>query len=84
MDECRHPDKVISMPNPTANLHQHARDNIRGARPHDAPSNELRPPNLYYDHRNARQTFHLLAGLQTANGYILIQNRPVGPHPLDN
>ena len=78
-DECRQPDKVIRMVQHVANPCQQARDNIRGARPHGGPSNDLRPPNLYYDYRNARQRFHPLAGLQTTNGYIPIQNRPVGP-----
>ena len=57
---------------------------MRGARPQGGPPYELRPLNLYYDHENARLTFHPPAGLQTANGYIPIQNRPVGPQPHDN
>ena len=57
---------------------------MQGARPQGGPPNDLRPPNLYYDHGNARQTFHPLAGLQTTNGYIPIQNRPMGPQPQDN
>lgn len=57
---------------------------MRGARPQGGPPNELRPPNLYYDHGNARQTFHPPTGLQTANGYIPIQNRPGGPQQFDN
>ena len=48
---------------------------MRGARPQGGATNELRPPNLYYDHGNVRQTSHPLAGLQTANGYIPIQGR---------
>ena len=63
---------------------QQARDNIRGARPQGGPPNELRPPNLYYDHDNARQTFHRPAGLQMANGYIPIQGRQGGPQNFDN
>ena len=57
---------------------------MRGARPQGGPSNELRPANLYYDHRNARQTFHPPAGLQTANGYLPIQNRQRGPPNFNN
>ena len=60
---------IISIPNPVANPQQQARDNMRGVRPQFGPPNELRPPNLYYDHGNARQIFHPLAGLQMANGY---------------
>ena len=37
-----------------------------------------------YDHGNARQIFHLLPGLQTANGYIPIQGRQGGPQNFDN
>ena len=33
---------------------------------HGRNQNELRPPNIYYDHGNARQTFHPPAGVQTA------------------
>ena len=66
-----------------ANPYQQARDNARGARPHGGPPNELRPPNLHYDHGNARQTFHPPIGLQTANDYIPIQGRSVGPQPHD-
>ena len=83
-DECRQPDKIISVPYPVANPQQQARDNMRGARPQGGPPNELRPPNLYYNHENARQTFHLPAGLQTANGYIPIQGRQGGPQNFDN
>jgi hypothetical protein len=72
------------MSNPVANPQQQVRDNMRGARPHGMPPNKFRPPNLYYDHGNARQTFHLPTGLQMANGYIPIQNRPGGPQPFDN
>ena len=57
---------------------------MRGARPQGGPSNELRPPNFYYDHGNMIQTFHPPAGLQTANGYILIQSRQGGPPNFDN
>ena len=64
------------MPNSVANPEQQARDNMRGARPQGGLPNELRPPNLYYDHENARQSFHSPARLQTANGYNPIQNRP--------
>ena len=39
---------------------------------------------MYYNHENARQTFHLPAGLQTANGYIPIQGRQGGPHNFGN
>jgi hypothetical protein len=52
---------------------------MRGARPQGVPANELRPPNLYYDHSNARQIFHPPADLQTTNGYIPIQGRQAGP-----
>jgi hypothetical protein len=57
---------------------------MRGARPYGVPPNEFRPPNLYYDHGNARQTFHPPTGLQTAIGYNSIQNRPRGPQSYDN
>ena len=57
-DECRQSNKVIRMPQSVANPYQHASDNMRGARPQGGPPNDLRPPNLYYDHVNARQTFH--------------------------
>ena len=56
---------------------------MRGARPQGGPPNELRLPNLYYDHGNARQTFHPPTGLQTVNGYILIQNRQGGSQNFD-
>ena len=39
------------------------RDNMSGARPQGGRPNDLRPPNLYYDHGNARLTFHRPAGL---------------------
>ena len=52
---------------------------MRGFSPQGGPPNELRPPNLYYDHGNARQTFHPPAGLQTTNGYIYIQGRQGSP-----
>ena len=76
-DECRQIDKVISMPNPVANPQQQAQEIMKGARPQGAVANELRPPHLYYDQRNARQTFHPPARLQTSNGYIPMQNRQV-------
>ena len=57
---------------------------MRGARPQGGPQNEIRPPNLYYDHGNARQTFHPPAGLQTANDYIPIQGRQGGSQNFDN
>ena len=57
---------------------------MRDARPQGGPSNEIRPPNLYYDHVNAREIFHLPAGLQTRNGYIPIQGRQGGPQNHDN
>ena len=41
------------------------------------------PPNLYYDHGNARQTFHLPARLQTTNGYIRMHNRQVAQPTQD-
>ena len=83
-NECRQLDKIINMPNPVVNLQQQARDNMREARPQGGPPNELRQPNLYYDHDNARQTFYPSAGLQTANGYIPIQNRQGGPQNFEN
>ena len=68
------------MPYPVANPQQVAMDNMRGARgQHGGNQNELRPPNLYYDHGNARQTFHPPAGLQTAAGYIPINPIPSAP-----
>ena len=57
---------------------------MRGARPQGGPPNELRLPNLYYDHDNARQTFHPPAELQMANGYIPIKSRQGGPQNFDN
>ena len=45
--------------------------------------NELKPPNLYYDYGNARQTFHPPLGLQTATGYIPLNSRPPGPQGND-
>ena len=66
------------------NPQQQAMNSMRGARPQGGPLNEFRTPNLYYDHGNARQTFHPPAGLQTANGYILIQGRQGGPQNVDN
>ena len=57
---------------------------MRGARPQGGAPNELRPPNLYYDHGNSRQTSHAPAGLQRTNGYILIQGRQRGPPYFDN
>jgi hypothetical protein len=75
---------VISLPNHVANPQQHAIDNMREARPQGVPPNELRPPNLYYDHENAMQTFHPSTRLQPANGYIPIQNRLGGPQHFDN
>ena len=47
-DECRNPNKVISVNYPVANPQQVARDNMRGARPQNGVPNEFRPPNLYY------------------------------------
>ena len=71
-DECHQPDKIISMPNHVTNSQQQVQENMRGAQLQGAVANDFRPPNLYYDHESARQTFHSPAGLQTANGYILI------------
>ena len=82
-DQCRHLDKIISMPNPVANPQQQAQDNMRGARPHGEGANDLRPPNLSYNHGNARQTFHPPAGLQTTNGYIHVQRGQVVQPPKD-
>ena len=79
-DECRQPDKVINVPYPVANPQQVAMDNMRGERgQHGGNQNELKPPNIYYDHGNARETFHPPAGLQTAVGYIPINLRPTAP-----
>ena len=80
----RQPDKVISVDYPVANPQQVATYNMRRGRPHGGVPNEFRPPNLYYDHGNARQTSHLPAGLQTANGYIPIEGRQGGPPNFDN
>ena len=57
---------------------------MRRTRPQGGVLNELRPPNLYYDHGNARQISHPPAGLQTANGYIPIQDRQGGAPNFDN
>ena len=84
MDECRQPDKVIIVNYPVANPQQVARNNMRGARSQGGAPNELRPPNLYYNHGNATQTSHPPTGLQTANGYIPIQGRQGGPPNFDN
>ena len=51
---------------------------MKGAKPQGGP------PNMYYDHGKARQTFHPLAGSQTANGYLPIQNRQGGPQNFAN
>ena len=75
-DDCCQPDKVISMLNPVGFPQQQQQNNMRGGRLQGGPPKELRPLNWYYDDGNARQTSHSLAGLQTANGYIPIQNRP--------
>jgi hypothetical protein len=37
-----------------------------------------------HDHENARHTFHRPMELQTANGYIPIQNKPSGPQQFNN
>ena len=71
------------MPNPVANPQQ-ARDIMRGAKPRGGPPNEFRPPNLYYNHGNAREIFHPPTGLQTANGYISIQNEQGDPQNFDD
>ena len=47
LNECRQPDKVISMPNPVANPQQQAQENMQGARLHGVVVNDIRPPNLY-------------------------------------
>ena len=83
-DKCRQPNKMIRLPHPVAKPYQQTRDNVRGLRPQGGPSNDLRPPNLYYDHANSRQTFHHPVGLQTANGYVPIQSRHVGPQPQED
>ena len=72
---------MIRLPHPMGNPYQQAKNNVRGARPPGGPSSDLRPPNLYYDQANYRQTFHPPVGLQTANGYVPIQSRSVGPQP---
>ena len=84
MDECRQPDKIISVNYPVANSQQQARDNMRGARPQSGAPNELRQPNLYYDHGNSKQIFYPPAGLQTTNGYIPIQGRQGRSQNVDN
>ena len=71
------------MPNHVANPEQQAHDNMRGARPQNEIINNLRPPNLYYEHGNARQTFHPPAGLQTANGNIPVQRGQVAQPPKE-
>ena len=73
-DECRQLDNVIGVNYPVANPQQQARENMRGARPQGGAPSELTPLNLYYDHGYAKQTSHPPAGLQTANGYIPIQD----------
>ena len=83
LDQCRHPDKILSMPNHVSNPQQQAHENMRGARPHGEVTNDLRPLNFYYDHGNARQTFHPPAGLQTSNGYISIQRGQAAQPPKD-
>ena len=76
--------KVINMPNPVTDPQQQARENMQGARPHGANTDEPKPPNLYYDQTIARQTFHPPAGVQTNNGYVPIQNRPASQQPAGN
>ena len=72
-DECRQLNKIISVPYPVVIPQQQAKDNMKGARSQSGPPNEVRPPNLYYNHGNARSSFHPPTELQTANGYIPIQ-----------
>lgn len=45
-NECRQPNKVINMPNHVVDPQQQARDNMRNAKPHGAPTYDLRPPNF--------------------------------------
>ena len=71
------------MPNVVVNPQQQAQENMRGVQSHGAVANDLRLPNLYYDHGNARQTFHPPVGLQTTNGYIPVQNRQVAQPTTD-
>lgn len=71
---------IISMPNHVANPQQLSQDNMKGARPHNEGTNDLRPSNLYYDQGNVKQTFHSLVGLQTANENIHVQRGQV-THP---
>lgn len=68
-----------------ANPYQQARENLRGERrPHGGHPNDIRPPNLYYDYGNSRQTFQPPSGIQIANGYIPLNSRPSGPHANKN
>ena len=71
------------MPNHMVNPQQQAQDNMRCARSHGEGANDLRPPNLYYDYGNAKQTFHPPVGLQTAYGYILVQRGQVAQSSKD-
>jgi hypothetical protein len=54
-NRCRRPDKVDLMVPLVGNFRQQAQDNMRGARSlGQAPA--ARPPNMYFDHLNHRQT----------------------------
>lgn len=76
--------QVIRLPHPMANPYQQARDNLRGERMAQNLIMNLGPPNLYYDHGNAKHTFHPPASLHTTNGDIPLHSRLVGPQPNDN
>ena len=72
------------MPNLVTDPQQQPRDDMHGARPLGENTNEHRPPSLYYDQTNSRQTFHPPAGAQTNNGYVPIQNKPGVQQPTRN
>lgn len=57
---------------------------MRGARPQNEHSNDLRPPNLYNNHGNNKQTFNPPVGLQTVNIYIPIPSEVWAEHRNDN
>jgi hypothetical protein len=69
-DHCRQPDKVIPLSGPGGNFEQQARDNMRGQRRPWDNRNDVRPPNLYYNYEDSRQTHQPPMGLQTQGGYL--------------
>lgn len=66
-----------------ANPYQHARKILKEEKMLQCGYlNDLRPPNLYYNYGNARQTFQPSTGKETANRYIPLNPRPLAPQIL--